>query len=260
MDINSNMPHIWAIADLHLSFGVPNKSMEVFGDQWKDWTKKIEDNWRAHISPDDLVLLPGDISWAMKVDDAAPDLEWIHSLPGTKVLIRGNHDYWWDSLAKIKRILPSSCHLIQNNSYKWHDVAIGGVRLWDSPEYKFNSFIEYKDHPAVKKLTDSDHTPDAEKIFQRELMRLEASLKAMDPRATTKIAMIHYPPIGADLKDSIVSRLLEKYGVNICVFGHLHNVKEGSLPFGTHNHVHYALTSADYLNFMPLRIKSFDVN
>ena len=128
---------IWAIADLHLSFGVPNKHMRIFGPQWEDYTDKIEKGWRASILQNDLVLIPGDISWAMQVEEVRPDLEWIDRLPGTKVFIKGNHDYWWNSLSKLKHVLPSTCHLIQNNSFTWNDFSIAGTRLWDIPGISF---------------------------------------------------------------------------------------------------------------------------
>lgn len=246
---------IWTLADLHLAFSVPSKSMEVFGPQWAGYAEKIEKNWRAAISAEDLVLLPGDITWAMKPEEARIDLEWIDRLPGTKVMIRGNHDYWWTSLSKVEAILPSSIHLIQNNAFLWNDVAIGGSRLWDTPEYSFNAFIEYQENIRAKSLTAHVEDPkEEERIFQRELGRLESSLKSMDKNAKLRIAMTHYPPIGADLADSRTSHLLEKYGINVCVFGHLHNAKPGSLPFGVKNGVRYVLCSGDYLDFTPLKI------
>lgn len=246
---------IWAIADLHLSFGVPNKHMSVFGPQWEGYTEKIEKGWRASISPDDLVLIPGDISWAMHVEEVQPDLEWIDRLPGTKVLIKGNHDYWWNSLSKLKSVLPSTCHLIQNNSWTWHDISIAGTRLWDVPGLSFNDIIDYKDIGCIKVLTESDHSSDSQKIYQRELGRLQVSLKSMNPLAKKRIVMTHYPPIGSALQETEVSRLLEKYKVDICVFGHLHNVKSGLQLFGTLHGVRYYLTACDYLeDFKPLKI------
>lgn len=246
---------IWAIADLHLSFGVPNKQMSVFGPQWDGYTEKIEKAWCASISPDDLILIPGDISWAMHLEEARPDLEWIDRLPGMKVMIKGNHDYWWTSLSKLKSILPSSCHLIQNNSLTWHDISIAGSRLWDIPHLSFNSVIDFKEHSCVKALTENDESPDSQKIYQRELGRLEASLKSMNPLAKTRIAMTHYPPIGPNLQETEASRLLEKYQVDICVFGHLHNVKPGIQLFGTLHGIRYYLTACDYLeDFKPIRI------
>jgi len=247
---------IWAIADLHLSFGVANKNMDVFGPLWTNYTQKIEEAWQTSIQPEDLVLIAGDISWATSVEEARPDLEWIGRLPGTKVMIKGNHDYWWHSLAKIKPILPASCHLIQNNSFTWQDIAIGGTRLWDVPTLNFNSIIDFKEHACVKKLTEEDTSQEKEKIYQRELARLETSLKAMNPGATTRMVMTHYPPIGPHLEESEVSRLLEKYRVNTCVFGHLHNVKPDLSLFGEKNGVNYFLTACDYLkHFQPLKIQ-----
>ena len=244
---------VWAIADLHLSFGVPNKQMDIFGPQWKNYTEKIENHWRALIAPTDLILIPGDISWAMHVEEAAPDLQWIDRLPGTKVLIKGNHDYWWNSLSKLKSILPSSCHLIQNNSWNWQEISIAGTRLWDVPGLNFNGIIEFKEQQ--KPLTEKDESSESQKIYQRELGRLETSLKSMSPLAKKRIVMTHYPPIGSALEETEVSRMLEKYKVDICVFGHLHNVKPGHLLFGQRNGVTYHLTACDYLeDFKPLKI------
>lgn len=247
---------IWAIADLHLSFGVPDKSMDVFGENWKGHTETIRKNWEKLISPEDLVLIPGDISWAMHTEDALPDLEWIHRLPGTKVILRGNHDYWWTSLNKVEKILPPSIHLIQNNVYRWKNVSIAGARLWDTPEYSFGEIIDYVPNERSKKLIEvPDNTEETEKIFLRELGRLELSLKELSKeKDTLRIVMTHYPPIGVDLKPSRASALLEKHQVQICVFGHLHNVKQGIPIFGSKNGIEYYLTSCDYLNFVPLQL------
>jgi len=246
---------IWAIADLHLSFGTPGKEMDVFGEQWQGWTKKIEANWRALIHETDLVLIAGDISWAIKPEDAAADLNWIHQLPGTKVILRGNHDYWWTSLSKVEKVLPPSLKMIQNNVYNWNEVSIGGARLWDTTEFNFLPFINFADNSRANKLAERDHGgEEAERIFLRELTRLELSLKSLNQNASLKIVMTHYPPIGAELHDSRVSTLLEHYKVDICVFGHLHNVKQKSLLFGTKNGITYHLTSCDYLNFTPIKI------
>lgn len=245
---------VWAIADLHLALGVPEKTMEAFGEPWIGYIEKMKTAWNDLVKPEDLVLLPGDISWAMRLEDAKIDLDWIGALPGTKVMLRGNHDYWWGSLKQIGTILPPSIHIIQNTAFKWNDYIIGGARMWDTPEYQFHSFINYVENVRERKLTDEDHSPDAEKIFVRELQRLELSLKEMDKLSGMKIVMTHYPPISADLKDSRISKLLEKHGVKVCIFGHLHNVRAGSLPFGEKNGVTYKLTSADYLNFCPVRV------
>lgn len=253
---------IWAIGDLHLAISVPDKTMEDFGEGWRDYANRIATEWKRHIQPDDLCLIPGDICWAMRVEEAAIDLQWIHELPGTKVMIRGNHDYWWTSLSKVEKVLPPSIHLIQHNAFVWKDVVIGGARLWDSPEeYRFHPFINYIENKKAKKILDEEvvtsqeAAKETEKIFVRELNRLEMSLKAMEKHPDKKrIVMTHYPPISADLKESRVSKMLEKYGVKVCVFGHLHNVKQDIPLFGEKGGVRYFLTSADYLNFSPLRI------
>lgn len=242
---------IWALADLHLAFHNSEKSMEAFGEPWIEYTRKIEENWRSVVQPDDLVLVAGDISWSMTPEEALVDLHWIDRLPGTKVMIRGNHDYWWTSLKKISALRPSSIHYIQNNYFTWKEFLIGGTRLWDSLEYSFDVYIQYVENPRVSSVLKKESSIDQEKIFQRELGRLELSLQAMRPKKGHRIIMTHYPPIGADLKSSTTSALLEKYFVETVVFGHLHNVKKGFLPFGEARGVNYHLTSADYLDFKP---------
>lgn len=246
---------IWALADLHLALGVPEKAMDFFGEPWIGYVDKIQKNWKERITNEDLVLIAGDISWAMRPEEAVPDLEWIHQLPGTKVLIRGNHDYWWTSLSKVEKVLPPSLHLIQNNVFDWKDVSIAGARLWDSHEYQFGSYIQYQSNPRAKKLIDAETDPvETERIFQRELGRLETSLKGLNKQAKRRIAMTHYAPIGAELADSRVSKLLEKYQVDTCVFGHLHNVQQSIPLFGEKQGIRYLLTSCDYLNFVPIKL------
>ena len=188
---------VWAIADLHLSFGVPDKGMEVFGKHWQQHANKIEKHWRSMIAPDDLVLIPGDISWAMRLEDAIPDLQWLHALPGVKVILKGNHDYWWGSLSKVVACLPPSIHLIQNSVFNWKGVSIGGARLWDTPEYSFREWIEFQENPKARKNDPEVLVQEefSEKIFNRELERLKRSLEQLDPSARLRLAMTHYPPI-----------------------------------------------------------------
>lgn len=238
---------IWAIADLHLSFGVPNKEMDIFGEQWKGHAEKIKRHWEENILPEDLVLIAGDVSWAMNAEQVSHDLAWLERLPGTKVMVKGNHDYWWESFSKVQKILPPSCHVIQNNAFQWKTISIAGTRLWDTHEYNFDAFCADSEEPRTD-------TEAGEKIFVRELHRLEMSLKAMPPNAEKKIVMTHYPPISAALEDSRVSRLLEVYGINACVFGHLHNMKQTDLPFGEKNGIRYYLVACDYLHFKPKEI------
>lgn len=250
---------VWALADLHLSFGTPNKEMDVFGDEWKGYTEKIKEHWQDLIAPDDLVLIAGDISWAMHPNEAKIDLDWIHQLPGTKVILRGNHDYWWSSLSKVEEVLPPSIHLIQNNVFHWKDFSIAGARLWDTPEYNFGPYIDYQvnTRSKVALTTQEKDTSEMERLFSRELGRLELSLKCLEKKSgAIRLAMTHYPPISADLKESRASLLLEKYKIGTCVFGHLHRVKKDVSLFGEKNGVKYFLTACDYLDFKPLQIAS----
>lgn len=244
---------IWALADLHLCFGAPDKSMETFGDTWKNYATRIEENWKKVIHNDDLVLIAGDITWAMKLEKAMKDLEWIDLLPGTKVILKGNHDYWWPSNKKLSESLPSSIHFINNNAYTINDVTIGGSRLWDTSEYSFVEYINFVKSPLVKENPlDSE---EVERIYNRELERLRLSLMQLDANASYRIAMTHYPPIGADLKPTRGSEILEEFKMNVCVFGHLHNVKKEEGMFGEKNGILYLYTAADYLNFEPMLVK-----
>lgn len=227
--------------------------MDKFGQNWVEHYRKIAADWDARVAPDDLVLLPGDISWAMRLEQALPDLEWIHARPGIKIMIRGNHDYWWESASKIRKILPKSVHIISNDAFYHEGVAIAGTRLWDSPEYTFGALIEVKGQIPEKKETPEEEN----KIFERELLRLEMSLKAMKQDAPIKICMTHYPPIGNDLQASRTSTLIESYGVQHVLFGHLHSLKPGQQLFGKKENTEYHLTSCDFLDFKMLKVTSF---
>lgn len=244
---------VFAIADLHLSFSDPSKSMDLFGKAWENHTEKVQRFWKEMITEDDLVLIAGDISWAMRIEQALPDLNWIDQLPGTKVMIRGNHDYWWTSRNKVRKNLASSLHIIHNDAFSWGPCSIGGARLWDTPEFGFDDVIIMKENPKEK--VREEQAPEVQaKIFERELNRLEQSLSQVDQDAAVKIAMTHYPPCGGDLHSSLATKILEKYNIDLCVFGHLHNVTEGALPYGTARGVEYVLTSCDYIHCKPLLV------
>lgn len=247
---------IWAIGDLHLAVSTPGKEMDFFGGSWIDYTRKIEERWKEVVQPEDLVLVPGDLSWALKLHDAVIDLEWIHKLPGTKVIIRGNHDLWWGSISQVRAALPPSMHAIQNDIFKWNGYEIGGARLWDSQEYSYSPFVTFTENKREnKEVTErSKDLDEAERIFVRELGRLETSLKLFKGDPSKRLVMVHYPPIGHDLAPSRASTLLEKYQVDTCVFGHIHQVDPGKIPMGESRGVKYHLTSADYLDFKPVLI------
>ncbi|MBM3200786.1 MAG: phosphoesterase [Chlamydiae bacterium] len=243
---------IWSIADLHLCFGTPSKSMEVFGPTWKSYENQIKSNWEASICEDDIVLIPGDISWALRLEEALVDLRWIDKLPGKKVITRGNHDYWWPSSKKLADALPASIFFIHNNALCFEDIAIAGTRLWDSSEFSFNEWIDFQE-PIKTPPKPKDPLED-EKIFLRELERLTLSLEAMDKKAKYRIAMLHYPPIGAIGLESVVSKILTSYNIDVCVFGHLHNIKEGIKLDRKLNGVSYYCVSADHIRFKPVKV------
>jgi predicted phosphohydrolase len=206
--------------------------MSKFG--WNNHVEQVEKNWKALVHPEDLVLIPGDISWAKTEKEAKPDLEFIHSLPGTKLLLKGNHDYWWPSNQKLQALLPPSIHFICNTIFNFRNVTIGGTRFWDSPEYNLNY-----------------HTKIDPKLYEREVERLKTSLGNLNPSAAIRICMTHYPPIGMTMEDSEASRLLEMAHIDYCLFGHLHNMDPSIPLYGQKNGVTYLLTACDYLNFSP---------
>lgn len=241
---------IFALADLHLAHAIPEKSMEFFGEPWAHYTERIEDSWKSLVKAEDLVLIAGDISWAKHEKEALIDLNWIDQLPGKKILLKGNHDYWWASPAKLKKMLPGSMQAIQNNSIEWKGFSIGGSRLWDSHEYQFDAYVQMVDNPRARKLQEKADPEEQEAIFIRELHRLELSLQTMNP-SLKKIAMTHYPPIGPEMKPTRASRILQKYQIDTCVFGHLHNVRRDLPTFGTAEGIRYILTAADHLRFTP---------
>lgn len=248
---------VWGLADLHLAISVPEKDMAAFGPVWKGYAERIEENWKKNVRNEDLVLIAGDISWASKLEEAIIDLQWIDKLPGTKLIIKGNHDYWWGSASKLKAVLPASIHFIQHDVFNWNGITIGGARLWDTPEYNFHTFIHFQENPRAQKKSREEIAQQKEldeKIFERELLRLEMSLKQLDPKAKVRIAMTHYPPIGSDLKPTRASKILEDHKIQYCLFGHLHNLKKDIPLFGEVRGVRYILTACDYLDFAPLRI------
>lgn len=243
---------IWALADLHLSKAHPEKDMAFFGPAWEGYMEKMAAAWDEKVKPQDLVLLPGDISWAMRLEEAKTDLEWIHARPGKKVMIRGNHDYWWSSAKKMSLVFPPSVHFLHNTAFHWNEVAIGGARLWDTPEYTFAPYIHFHENKKEKRQPPNEEGDAV--IFSRELERLKLSLSQMSPKAKCKIAMTHYPPIGADLAPSRASEILEEFGVQICLFGHLHNLKKEVPLFGKARGIEYILTACDYTDFSPFCI------
>lgn len=246
------MPTLWALADLHLCLSTPSKTMEVFGPEWKGYIAAMEQQWKACVSDEDLILLPGDISWAMKLERMEEDLAWIEELPGTKVLIRGNHDYWWSSLSKMQKFFPPSIHVLHQSVYNWRGISIAGARLWDTPEVTFDGTSDYIPPPQSK-----EELAEEKRIFDREVERLKRSLEQLDPHAQKRVVMTHYPPIDPKGTPTVVSKLFQHYRIDYAVFGHLHKLKPGlSLYDQIFEGTHYALVASDYLRFKPFKIYS----
>lgn len=219
---------IYAIGDLHLPGGI-DKSMERFG--WINHKEKIFDGWNSKVEQEDLVLLAGDISWAMSMDNAQADLMEISTMPGKKVMIRGNHDYWWNSLTKMSKAFPE-IFFLQNNCYHYQDVVICGSRGWLCPNDRY-------------------FTAEDEKIYKRELHRLTLSLEAGKKSGAEQIiVMIHYPPTNDKMESSGFTDLFQKYEVEKVVYGHLHGPDSFKAGLkGRHEGIEYFLVSCDYTDF-----------
>lgn len=226
---------LFVIGDLHLSLSV-DKPMDIFGEQWINHQEKIKKNWIEIIKEDDVILIPGDISWAMNMKDATIDLEWIHNLPGKKILLRGNHDYWWGSVSKMNELFED-IRFLQNNYFIYKNFAICGTRGWICPN--------------GHKFTQHD-----EKIYERELHRLKLSLDAAIKNGYKDIiVMTHYPPTNDQLEASGFTQIYETYGVKKVVYGHLHGIDSFKSGLnGEYKGVDYSLASCDYLDFKPLKI------
>ena len=229
------MPHVYAIGDLHLSLSVPNKAMDVFGVHWKDHALRIKEAWQDLVKEEDLVLVPGDISWAMYLSDAIADLTFIGSLKGTKLLLRGNHDYWWQSVTKVRAALPAGMYALQNDVFRFGDLFICGTRGWTIPAS--SHFKESADR----------------KLYERELIRLDLSLKAL-PQDVRTIGMLHFPPFSETGEKSGFSERFSAANVTDVVYGHLHGASCRYLFNGISDGVTYHAVPADYLNFIPKMI------
>lgn len=223
---------IFALADLHLDY-TGEKSMEVFGLNWENYQDRIFNNWNDVVGSGDTVLIPGDISWAMDLAHAAIDLKKIDDLNGRKILMKGNHDYWWTSLNKINNLGLDSVDFLQNNSFSIDGYDICGTRGWIP-----------RDH---KDFTDHD-----EKIFTRELMRLGNSLGASGDHK--KIVMLHYPPINQDKKFNEFYDICLDNNVEYLIYGHLHGIGHALIKEGKFEGIDIKCVAGDYINFTPVRI------
>lgn len=225
---------LYAIGDLHLCLGAP-KPMDVFGGSWVGYMKKLEAGLSV-IRPEDTTVLLGDLSWALDLQDAQADFAWIDRIPGRKIILKGNHDYWWSTVAKFQNFCAlhgfTNQFLLNNNHFEYDGWAICGTRGWFFEEEKSGQHDE--------------------KVFRRELMRLEASLRSAG--ALPKMVFLHYPPRYKGYECGEILELLQQYNVRRCFFGHLHGASHSLALEGLWDGIEYRLVSADRLDFRPFQV------
>ncbi len=238
---------LFVISDLHLSIGEGiNKPMEVFGARWSDYTQKLERNWRAVMTDEDDIVIAGDISWALKLEQALPDLKFIDSLPGTKYIGKGNHDFWWSTATKMNKLFEdndiTTIKLLYNNAYSLRDFIICGTRGWFTDKLHQNVVGEV----------------DYDKIVNREVLRLKLSLDEAVKLKTESdrreiLVFLHFPPIWREFICPEIVGLLHEYGIKNCFFGHIHGAYNVPRSF-EYEGINMVITSADYLNFAAMPI------
>jgi len=236
---------VFAIGDLHLPGGT-GKTMDRFGEQWHDHDKKIFEAWERTVDDDDLVLIAGDTSWAMRLEDALPDLARVGQMPGLKLLIKGNHDYWWESVSKMSRLINPSITVLHASAIIVNRVAVAGTRGWVCPN---DSRFEERDA----------------RIYEREVGRLRSALgmlRGLESEFDALIVTLHYPPTNAAHQPSGFTELIDQYGADACVYGHLHGDDIRGALTGLRIKTHYSLVSADAAGFAPveIRIQSRDLD
>lgn len=237
---------IFTMSDLHLSLDT-NKSMEVFGPRWNNYVERIFENWSSSVKPEDTVIIGGDISWGMYLLECKKDFEFLNSLPGRKVLFKGNHDYWWESMAKMKAFATDNdfdtLTFMHNSALVSEDSLITGTRGWSLPD-------------------DSGFSDEDERIYKREILRLELSLRAGEELLKTnsfkpkrRICILHYPPFSkAGKADENLIALMKNYNVTHCFYGHLHSFSSKNVFEGELEDIRFKLVSADHLDFAPYEI------
>ena len=224
---------LYTIGDLHLSLG-SDKPMDIFGDRWQNYVEKIQRGFSA-VTENDTTVLCGDLSWGMSLEESLNDLTFIHNLPGRKILMKGNHDYWWSTANKMNAYLKAegfdTLHILHNNSYSVEGYAICGTRGW---------------------LFDVGEAHD-EKVMNREIGRLKMSLDAAEP-GLEKLVFLHYPPVYTGTSAPEIVATLKEFGIKTCFYGHLHGNAIRFAVQGEVDGIRYKLVSADGLRFCPYRI------
>ena len=229
---------VFAISDLHLSINNP-KPMDIFGPAWDNYVDTIFNDWKEKVGPEDVVIIAGDISWAMGLDDAVSDINLIANNVGKKIIVRGNHDYWWGTITKVRGILPEDFYAIQNDAIKIGDKVFCGSRAWSIPEK-------------------GEATQEDQKIIDRELIRLKMSFEKAKALATDGeeiICIMHYPPFNSKREESVFTKLIEEFEIKTVVYGHLHGVQCKADTLVVKNGVKYYLTSCDKLGNKLIEIK-----
>ncbi len=229
---------LYTIGDLHLSLA-KEKPMDVFGEKWRGHAEKLRESF-SHLTERDTTVLCGDLSWGMGLSETEPDFRFVDALPGRKIILKGNHDYWWTTAAKTQRFFAErgihSIEILHNNAFAYGDYALCGTRGWFYEEERGG------DHDA--------------KIMRREVMRLEASLKAAGDRK--KLVFLHYPPIYGNYRCEEILRLLAEHRVELCCYGHIHGKGCAYAFNGWHGCTAFRLVSADFVNFTPVRLPYSD--
>ncbi|HHT16513.1 MAG TPA: serine/threonine protein phosphatase [Papillibacter sp.] len=227
---------LYAIGDLHLSLQ-SNKPMDVFGGVWEGYVDKLKNGF-SHLTDEDVCVLCGDLTWAMNLEESLDDFRFIEALPGKKILLKGNHDYWWSTTSKPRRFFAQNglktLDILHNNCYFVDGTAVCGTRGW---------FYEEERSPEHDR-----------KIMNREVLRLETSLKAAKG-AEEIICFLHYPPIFYNFVCRDIIELMKSYGVRSCYYGHIHGAGHKLATVGEHEGITYHMVSADYVNFCPVRVK-----
>ena len=234
---------IFVIADLHLDTVTNQKSMEIFGNRWQGYISKIQKNWQRVVTDDDTVIIPGDISWALTMEDSLADLKWIDALPGKKIIMKGNHDFWWSTVSKMQRFFCENCinsiDILYNGAKEVENYIVAGSRGW---------FVDKTFQ--LSKSVNVDHA----KIVNREVIRLKISLdeakKLSEETGKEILAFFHFPPIWGDFECREILDLLLEYNVSRCYFGHIHGCYTQSAVFKWQN-IEFRMISADFLDFLP---------
>jgi predicted phosphohydrolase len=231
---------IYAISDLHLALGI-DKPMDIFGGRWSNYMEKLKSNWEDSVGENDYVIIPGDISWATYLENAFEDFEYIEKLPGKKIISKGNHDYWWTTSSKLNKYLQDkqfkTISFLHNNAFIVEDIIVCGTRGWKCPG-------------------DDEFKKDDEKIYKREVDRLELSIKSAAALGDfPKTVFMHYPPVTIKAQSSGFIDVMKKYDIRNCFYGHLHGEGIKGAVEGNIEGINIKLISADYLNFQPILIK-----